>query len=194
MPEPTGFESEALERYRDYLHLLARPRLPAALRGKLDPSDVVQETLLKAHKGRAQFQGTTEEERVAYLRRILANALADAARAFARGKRDQALERSLEAAVEQSSARWEAWLAADQSSPSLRASRQELLLRTAAALATLPEVQRTALELRYLQEPSWSLADIARHLDRTEKAVAGLLCRGLETLRQKLHDPTEPSS
>src|SRR5262245_12522884 len=118
MSEPTGFEADPLARYRDYLHLLARLRLPAALRGKLHPSDVVQEALLKAHKGRDQFAGTTEEERAAYLRRVLANTMADAARAFARGKRDVALERSLEAAVEQSSARWEALLAADQTSPS----------------------------------------------------------------------------
>jgi RNA polymerase sigma-70 factor (ECF subfamily) len=191
MPEHADQGGEALERYRDYLHLLARLRLPVALRGKLDPSDVVQETLLKAHKRRDQFHGTTEEERAAYLRRILANSLADAVRAFARGKRDLAMERSLEAAVEQSSSRWEGWLAADQSSPSLHVARQELLLRMATALATLPEAQRTALELRYLQEPSWSLADIARHLDRTEKAVAGLLCRGLEQLRRQLRDSSE---
>jgi DNA-directed RNA polymerase specialized sigma24 family protein len=59
----------------------------------------------------------------------------------------------------------------------------------ATALATLPESQRTALELRYLQEPAWSLAEIASHLGRTDKAVAGLLCRELEHLRERLREP-----
>ncbi len=177
-----------LERYRTYLHLLARLRLGSWLRGKLDASDVVQEALLKAHQHRGRFRGTTEAEWAAFLRRTLANAAADAVRRYARGKRELALERSLEAALDQSSVRLEAWLAADQSSPSAPALRQELLLRLAEALAQLPEAQRAAVELRYLHDPAWPLADIAAHLGRTDKAVAGLLCRGLETLRDLLRD------
>src|SRR5258708_4828712 len=148
MPEHADQHGEALERYRDYLHLLARLRLPVALRGKLDPSDVVQEALLKAHKGRDQFQGTTEEEWAAYLRRILANSLADAVRAFARGKRDLAMERSLEAAVEQSAARWDEWLAADQTAPSLPAPPPELLPQMGTCPARAPQPPRAAPRLR----------------------------------------------
>jgi RNA polymerase sigma-70 factor (ECF subfamily) len=176
------------ERYGDYLRLLARLHLGARLRGKLDPSDVVQEALLKAHQHRDQLRGQSEAQRLAFLRRILANTVADAVRAFSRGKRDLALEQSLEAALEQSASRLEAWLAAEQSSPSGRALHQEQLLRLAEALARLPAAQRTALELRYLHEPPRALAAIARHLKRTDKAVAGLLCRGLQQLRQILHE------
>ncbi len=175
-----------LEAYRDYLLLLARLRLAPWLQGKLDASDVVQETLLKVHRHRDQFRGEEEAEWSAFLRRILANTVADAVRALHRGKRDLALERSLEVALDQSSARWEEWLAAEQPSPSGHAQRHELLLRLAAAQAALPDSQRIALEQRYLQDPPGSLADIARQLHRTEKAVAGLLCRGLEKLRHLL--------
>ena len=101
---------------------------------------------------------------------------------------DQALEQSLEAALDQSASRLEVWLAAEQSSPSGRAMHQEQLLRLAETLARLPAAQRTALELRYLHEPPWALAAIARHLNRTDKAVAGLLCRGLQQLREMLHE------
>jgi RNA polymerase sigma-70 factor (ECF subfamily) len=64
-----------LEHFRSYLHLLARLQLDPWLRGKLDSSDVVQQTLLKAHANIGQFQGQTEEELAAWLRQILANHL-----------------------------------------------------------------------------------------------------------------------
>src|SRR5262249_10568376 len=118
-----------LERYREYLRLLARLHLDVRLQGKLDPSDVVQQALLKAHENRGQFRGHTEAELSAWLRRILANPLTDTLRQFGRGQRDVALERSLEGAVEESSIRLEAWLAADQSSPSDQVMRQEQLLQ-----------------------------------------------------------------
>jgi RNA polymerase sigma-70 factor (ECF subfamily) len=178
----------AFEQYREYLRLLARAQLGPWLRPKLDPSDVVQETLLRAYRARDQFRGQTDAERLAFLRRVLANTAADAVRRFARGKRDLTLERSLETAINESSSRLEAWVAAEQSTPSGRLMRQELLLRMADALAQLPEAQRLAIELRYLHAPPRSLADIGRELGRTEKAAAGLLCRGLAKLREVLVD------
>src|SRR4051812_38290154 len=82
--------------YRNYLRLVARTGLGAALRGKADPSDLVQETLLKAHQHFAQFQGATEPELVAWLRQILARNLADLARRYRACSRKLAQEQSLE--------------------------------------------------------------------------------------------------
>src|SRR5687768_16660951 len=91
MAQPGEPGEWALERYRDYLRLLARLQLDRRLGGKLDPSDVVQQTLLQAHQSRGQFRGGSEAELVAWLRRILANSLAEALRYFGRRQRDVAL-------------------------------------------------------------------------------------------------------
>jgi RNA polymerase sigma-70 factor (ECF subfamily) len=178
-----------LEAYREYLRLLAGVQLDPRLRGKVDPSDVVQETLARAHEKGEQFRGTSEAERAAWLRQILANQLAAAVRRYLdAGKRDAARERSLHAAVEGSSARLEALLAAEQTSPSERAARHEELLRLAEALAGLPEDQRRAVELHHLH--GLPVEEVARELGRSESAAGGLLRRGLKRLRELMRGPT----
>jgi RNA polymerase sigma-70 factor (ECF subfamily) len=171
-------------RWRDYLSVLARAQLDPRLRAKIDLSGVVQQTVLEAYQKRAQFHAEHPAQELAWLRRILANNLADELRKLATGKRDLARERSLEAALAESSARLEAWLAADQSSPSQQAERNEEGLRLAAALEALPEAQREALVLQHWH--GWSLAQIAEHLGRSRVAVAGLIKRGLQQLRENL--------
>lgn len=172
------------EDYRDYLLLLARWQLDPRLRGKLDPSDVVQQTLVKAYQNRGQFRGRSTGEEAGWLRRILTNTLIDAVRKF---QRELDREYDLEQAIGESSARLEAWLAAEQSSPSEIAQRHEQLLALARALARLPEDQRTAVELHHLRDAS--VAEIAVQMGRTEASVAGLLRRGLHNLRGLLQDP-----
>jgi RNA polymerase sigma-70 factor, ECF subfamily len=181
MGPDTRPRGRSVEDYRDYLRLLARIQLDARLQGKLDPSDLVQQTLTKAHQNLAQFRGKTDAEFAGWLRRILANTLTDTARKY---QRETALGHSLEQALDASSARLEAWLAAEQSSPSEQAVRQEQLLRLARALGQLPEDQRTSVELHHLQDAS--VAEIAERLGRTEASVAGLLRRGLKRLRELL--------
>jgi len=176
----------APERFRAYLRMLAELQLGHGVDAKIDPSDIVQQSLLDAHRDRDHFRGQTEAEMAAWLRQILACNLADAARLLGRGKRDTARERSLEAALDASSARLEAWLAAEQSSPSERAERNEAIVRLVDALARLPEANRQALVLRHCQ--GLSLAEISTRLGRTPPAVAGLLKRGLAELRTLLPD------
>jgi len=84
--------------------------------------------------------------------------------------------------MESSSAKLEAWLAADLSGPPKKAERNEQVIRLAKALAQLPEDQRIVLETRHLRGES--VAAISKSMCRSEQAVAGLLRRGLQGLRQ----------
>jgi RNA polymerase sigma-70 factor (ECF subfamily) len=180
----TDIGERRLDKYRDYLRMLARLQLGTRLRGKLDASDLVQQTILQAHAHHTQFRGATEVEWLGWLRSILANALAAAAREFETAARDLSRERSLEAELERSSARLECLLAADQSSPSDGAVRGEELLRLAWALGQLPEDQRRVVELHHLK--GLRVAEVAAEIGRTRPAVVGLLFRGLKNLRELL--------
>ncbi|HMF20183.1 MAG TPA: sigma-70 family RNA polymerase sigma factor [Gemmataceae bacterium] len=179
----------SLESCREYLRLVARLQFDARLQGKLDPSDVVQQTLVKAQEHLDEFRGPGEGAMLAWLRRILVNTLLNEVRKF---HKEIALVRSLEAAVEASSARLEQWLSASQSSPSEQADREEQLVRLAGALAQLPEDQRWAVELHHLHDQS--VIEVARTMGRSEASVAGLLRRGLAKLRVLLTETDQLDS
>ncbi len=152
----------------------------------MDPSDIVQQSLLQAIAAREQFAGQTDAELAGWLRQILARNLAMAVRDFSRCKRDVSREQALEALMAKSSAKLGAWLAADQSTPSGKAVRNEDALRLAEALEQLPEAQREALVMQHWQ--GWTLAKIGEHMGRSKDAVAGLLKRGLKQLREFLQE------
>lgn len=172
--------------YRSYLGVLARVQLAraGAVRGRVDPSDIVQDALLQAHVARAQFRGSTAAEFAAWLRRILTNVLIDAQRRHGRHKRDAALETSCRDTIEGSASRMNDIPLQDQTTPSEYAARRERGVLLAEALDALPGDQRMAVELRYLGD--CSLDEIAAMMDRSKPSVAGLLRRGLEDLRLKL--------
>src|SRR5258708_55916 len=178
-------DARRLDAFRPYLRLVTRMHWDDRLNGKLDPEDLVQETLAEAQQSLAQYRGGCDAELARWLAGILAHQWLHQLRRFSQEMRDIGREVALDA-LEKSSARLDAWLAAEQSSPSECADRNERAVRLAAALEQLPEAQREAVVLRHLQ--GWPVAAIARRLDRSTPAVAGLLQRGLQHLRSALGD------
>lgn len=174
----------SIGQFREYLSILARLQVEPRMQSKVDLSGVVQQTMLEAHQDQDRLRGQSDGQRVAWLRRILLNNLADELRKQHAAKRDVNLVRSLDVALEDSASRLEQWLVADQPSPSQQAIRQEQLLALADAISTLPENQRRAVELHHLK--GHTLAQIADELGTTKPAVAGLLHRGVERLRERL--------
>jgi RNA polymerase sigma-70 factor, ECF subfamily len=175
-PEPVDWTGD-----RDYLAVLAHVTVPPWLRPRVDPSDVVQQSLVNAVTHRDQFRGAGPGPRRAWLRQILANVIRDAAR---KHRGPAGLERAVQVALDESSRRLDALLAAEQSGPGERAQKLEDLRRLTDGLARLPPDQRTAVELKHLR--GWTVRQIADHLGRGPEAVGGLLRRGMRALRDDL--------
>jgi RNA polymerase sigma-70 factor (ECF subfamily) len=174
-----------LERYRNYLSLLARVQIGRRMQGKLDVADLVQETFLDVHRGISQFRGGSEAQFLAWLRQILVGILANQVRRyFGTKRRDVRLERQLQDDLERSSSALGAELIAAQSSPSAQASRREQAVLLADAIGELPEDYREVIILRQLE--GMSFPQVAESMGRTEDSVKNLWARALARLRRSL--------
>lgn len=172
-----------LELYRNYLRLLARIEIGRRLQGKLDASDLVQETFLEAHRNFARFQGTSEPQLISWLRQILAAKVANLLRHYLGTQgRDVRLERELAADLDQSSRALGAELIASLSTPSQQAVRREQAVLLADALERLPPDYREVIVLRHLEGQSFP--DVARRMERSVDSVQKLWLRALASLRR----------
>ena len=175
---------ELLEAHRNYLRVLAASCLHREMQGKADPSDVVQETLLKVHENFHHFRGTTELEWMAWLRKILVNHLSDFQKGLRRERRNVNRELSLGSLVDRSSAMLRNLGPAPGPSPSQEAQRREAAALVAYAIAELEPEDRDVVILRNLHELDWNAVgertgrspDAARMLwARAMQRVGGLL-------------------
>jgi RNA polymerase sigma-70 factor (ECF subfamily) len=174
-----------LELYRRYLALLARVQIGKRLQGKVDASDIVQETFLDAHRNFARFRGSSEGELVGWLRQILATNLATVFRHYLGTQgRDVRLEREIEEGLDGSVMALAGGLVARDSSPSHQASRREQAVLLADALDELPPDYREVLVLRHLE--GLTFPEVAKRMGRTLDSVDKLWMRGLARLRQQL--------
>lgn len=175
---------ERLGEFRSYLRVLAGMQLDPQIKARVDPSDIVQQTLLQAHRAAAQFRGNTDAELAGWLRQILANELAHQLRDNRRAKRDVAREVSYQQSVEQSSLRLERLLVSTSPSPSENVQKKERAIRLAELLTLLPDQQRESIELHYWH--GWTLQKIADQQKRSKSAVAGSIGRGLKQLQSDM--------
>lgn len=178
---------ELLELYRNYLRLLARTQIDLHLQGRVNPSDLVQETFLEAYRDFGQFRGKTEKEWLAWLRRILVHNLArlveQQVKALKRNaRREVSLQRVDVALLDETSARFDAALVSPQNSPSEQAQRREEAAIMADRMARLPAHYRDVIVLRNLEGLSFD--EVASRMGRTPGAVRLLWLRALEKLRQ----------
>ncbi len=176
-------DAAVVAKYEPYLRMLARTQVRVAYQAKFGASDMVQQVMLQAVQGLDGFRGETEAEFRGWLRQILARHLCHLDRDLHREKRDIRREQSMEQKLNQSSLRLEALLAADGPTASQNLAVGENILKVAEAVECLPETQRDAVQLHYLE--GLKLSEVAERLDKSSGAVAGLLHRGMQTLRDR---------
>ncbi len=170
--------------------MLAERQLSPALRGRIDPSDVVQQTLVDAWRGHENFRGTTQAERLAWLRTILKRTLMRFDRDQLRtAKRGGGREQQLQAALDRDSIRIEQLAIDREPNPRSRADRAEQTLRLAAALDRLPQDYREVLTLRHIDGLSHD--EIGQRLGRSNAATRMLWIRALEKLKAVYGELTE---
>lgn len=171
-------------RYEPYLLMLARTQMRKAYQARVGASDIVQQAMMQAVQGLEGFRGGTEAEFRGWLRQILARHLCHLDRDLHRDKRDIRREQSIEQKLAQSSLRLQGLLAGNGPSPSQNAVMGENVLRMAQAVDRLPESQREAIRMHYLE--GMKLGEVAEQMNKSTGAVAGLLHRGMKTLRDQL--------
>ena len=178
-------DPEMLQRYRPWLHLLARMEIDGQFQGKFDASDVVQQTMLEAVRGLPKFRGGTESEMLAWLRQVLAHVLAHEIRRY-RGtqQRDVGREVSLEQSLAQSATRLRDMMVAPGTSPSGQAVRHEQEVLLAEVLSRLPSDYRDVIVLRNLQGLDHD--EVAKRMGRSSGAVRMLWVRALAQLKLEM--------
>ena len=175
---------QLLQRFRPWLHLLARVQLDARFQGKFDASDIVQQTLLHAVRDLPQFRGNTDSELAAWLKQILAHTLGHEVRRYlGTQKRDAGREVSIDESLDQSSQQLRNVLAADDTSPSESAARHEQEVLLADVLERLPPDYREVIILRNIQ--GLSHTEVADRMNRKPGAVRMLWVRALARLQQE---------
>ena len=190
--------------YRSYLNVLADTQLDRKLRARVSPSDVVQETMLEAHRDFRQFRGTSEREFVAWLRKILVHNLARMIDRHVKAeKRDVRRDVSLarrRASFDQSTMNLDKALIARLETPSVDAERRERAVilahvmnerrERAVILAhvmnELSEDYREVLLLRNIR--GLKFRDVAEMMERSEAATKMLWMRAIKRLRELYED------
>jgi RNA polymerase sigma-70 factor (ECF subfamily) len=160
---------------RDQLRALADQALPARLKARIDASDIVQQTCLSAFRRIGEFHGSSPAQFAAWLQQIQQHNLQNAIRdQLQTQKRGDGREGALPDAVGDARA----------DTPSQQAMRREAAEALSRALEQLPDEERQALRLRYLE--GLTLVQVCERLDLTKDAAVWLLQKGLKHLRQWL--------
>ncbi len=171
--------------YGNYLNVLAVTHLDRRLRSRINPSDLVQETMLAAYRDLRDFRGTCEPEFMGWLRQILIHCLHRAVDVHVKAeKRDVRREKHIPDAIgatDSHSIDVELALATDDATPSQCAVAEERATALANELAKLPADYRDVILFRNFEGLSFD--EIAKRMHRTPTAARMLWLRAMDKLR-----------
>jgi RNA polymerase sigma-70 factor (ECF subfamily) len=189
-----GARDRLLDRHRRRLRNLIALRIDPRMAARVDPSDVVQESLAEAAQRLSDYIDERPLPFYPWIRQIALERLIDLQRLHVRSqKRSVRREEARLPLLPDDSVEGLAQLASMGSSPSRALDRRDLQERMRAALERLGERDREVLLLRHFEQ--LSVKEIAAILGISEGAVKVRHARALERLRQKLdEDIEEPQS
>ncbi len=182
----TDARDRLFEMCRSYLGYIARSQVETWLRVKVDASDLVQQTLLEAHRDFGRFQGGSEGEWLCWLRKILSHNAADFVRSYRGTAKRQARREVRFRDPADSMARGAPEPAAPGDTPSQEFLQLEDELRMVAALDQLSPDYREVIVLRNLQRLPFN--DVAERMKRTRPAVQMLWMRAIKKLQDTMGD------
>src|SRR5262249_50534397 len=151
---------------------------------RLDPSDIIQDVLIKAHRQLAGYLRERPLPFYAWLRQIASQRLIDIYRRHFRAQRRSVLREEPPALPDDSVAELADLLISSQSTPSKQLLREELRARVRTALLELRERDREILVMRHLEE--MAMSEIAAVLGVSEGAVKVRHLRALKRLHGAL--------
>jgi RNA polymerase sigma-70 factor (ECF subfamily) len=168
---------------RNYVAVAARAEVASWLKAKVDASDLVQQTLLEAHRGLANFRGETEAEWLGWLRRILENNAADYVRQY-HGVEKRRVGREVSLQRDDDSERGDFELSDEGETPSQLLMQKELQLQVADALIGLPEDYQEVIILRSMQRLPFD--EVADRMGRSRPATQMLWLRAIKKLQEAM--------
>ena len=176
-------QHQLLAQHRDRLKRMVAVHLDRRLAARVDPSDIVQEALLDAHRDLSDYLRRRPLPVYPWLRQLAWERLLKWHRAHITvQKRSVGREEPWDLALpEESAVQLAHRLIAAGTSPSRRLIRDELRQRVRAALGSASPRDREVLVMRHLEE--MSAAEIAAALGITERAAKARHTRALERLR-----------
>lgn len=178
--------SELLDRHRDRLRRMVAVRLDRRLYPRLDPSDVLQETLVEAAQKLSQYAKDRPIPFYPWLRRLAwENLVRLSEQHLGAERRSVAREQvSLTGLPDESAAQLAGRLASAGLSPDRRVVAAEVRQRLVAAMSQLKDDDRNLLALRYLEQ--LSIAEVAATVGVSEPVLRTRLTRALDRLTRIL--------
>lgn len=172
---------------RSYLQIVARARVPERLKPKVDASDLVQLTLLEAHRDFDRFTGRSEGEWLAWLRKILSHNAADVVRRYAGTNKRQAQREMPFPQLGDDSRSGVVWEPEGREpTPSEQVVCRDRQLQVAAALESLTDDHREVILLRNFERLAFD--EIATRMQRSRPAVQMLWARAVKKLQDAIDE------
>ncbi len=178
---------QLLEAHRKRLRRMVRLRLDPRLQGRIDPSDVIQETYLEAAERLAEYLRDPKMPFFLWLRFLTGQKMLELRRHhLGTQARDAARELSIYqgAMPEASSACLAAQLLGKRTAPLEAAIRAEMKLRLQAVLKSMEPMDREVLALRHFEQ--FNNAETAQLLGITESGASSRYVRALKRLKNIL--------